>query len=787
MAKRKNKNTEQIDPATLDTYFKKRMYALGITDTAAHCFKVAGEFPSPDYSVPIFAEDIRTGNIEINYPCLWGGAEVIPNTETPFIRTRLHPDHESVDGEGKKIKYRQEPKSGVHIFHPPAIIKKFTDKTPIETLFVVEGEFKAYAGALAGLDIVGLGGKDLFTDGEKQLHGDLLKIIQTCDVVNLVLLLDADVEQVTWDPEEEPHKDLAKRLYSFYNTVIRFRELAKGVVKDAYFSHIKEDYLEESKGLDDLLQVKREKEPAAVKKVCEDLLKLTGSRVWFDCINLSTQTPTKIKGIFRLNMNKGVPQAFYFWYEGLIKDQEFTFSGGRYRKSKNGESVELVRHEDSFKFIRVGCDYIKIIHVPDAKGILRRKLKGWKSGEITRDYVNTGHKNFYETLEKYDEFCNVPNNTPSYQPVIAGCYNMYYKLEHELQEGQWPVIEGYLKHVFGETKLPSDHTMYELALDYLTILYRNPTQKLPIICLVSRERGTGKSTFLWLLKALFQDNTTFIGNDDIKDQFNDDWAAKLVIGIDEGFIDKKNVLEKLKSMSTAPSIKLRGMYQGRQEIPFFGKFALTSNDEDNFIAIDDKETRFLVQKVPILKNDDPDILQKMEEEVPAFLHYLAGREILHPKRSRHWFAPELLVTEALNNVRKNSKGWAHSEISVIMEAKFIHYRWPTLYYTLEELSALINKPGAAVKYRDADIKRQLNDKFGLYAKMSRADHPKDPEDRNGLGDTIRKQGRLYEFRVENFFTEAELRGELSEYFNYDQIILDRQSAKPVKDEEKMPF
>jgi len=782
MAKRQNKKTEQIDPSQLDTYFKKRMHEMGIVDTSDHFFKVEPEYPFKAYNQPIFAEHEASGNIVIHYPSLYGGAELIAGTENEFKRIRFKPDNQPEPDR----KYFQEPKSGVHIFHTQQVIEKFAAKTKIETLYVVEGEFKAFAGALQGLDIVGLGGKDLFLDSDKKsLHDDLIKIIHACDVTNLVLLLDADVELVTWDHEEEPNKDLAKRLYSFYNTVVRFREVAKSLVKDVYFLHIKDDYVEETKGLDDLLCDARAKGGDTVQKVIADLQRLTGARVWFNGHNLTSLTPTKLKNIFRLNIVKGVPSSFYFWYENLIGEKEFTFSGARYKKSSKGEGLELVRHEDSFKFIRVGCDYIKIIHVPDAKGVLRRKLKGWKSGEISRDYVNNGFKNFYETLEKYDEFCNVPCNTDAYQPVVNGCYNMYYKLDHVLEPGSWSTIEMFLKHIFGEAALSSGHTNYELALDYLTIIYRYPTQPLPIPCLVSRDRGTGKSTFLWFQKDLWQENATFISPEDLKDQFNDDWCSKLFIGIDEGFIDKKSTLEKVKSMSTAPSIKYRGLYQAKQEIPFFGKFGLSSNDEENFIAIDDLENRFWVNKVPKFKEDDPLIREKMQEEVPAFLHYLSNREILHPRKSRHWFDPMLLETEALKRVRQNSKGWAYSELTVILQSRFLHYKYHTLFYTLEEISALINKPGAAVKYRDADIFKQLKEKFNLKSKMLRREFPVEPDHLGmGLPTMLKKHGRLYEFRVENFFTEEDLREEFNEFFDYEAIIASRSDVHEVLEDQQ---
>lgn len=59
-----------------------------------------------------------------------------------------------------------------------------------------------------------------------------------------------------------------------------------------------------------------------------------------------------------------------------------------------------------------------------------------------------------------------------------------------------------IHHIFGE--------QFELGMDYMQLLNAKPTQKLPILLLVSEERDTGKTTFLNFLKAVFEDNVTFI-------------------------------------------------------------------------------------------------------------------------------------------------------------------------------------------------------------------------------------------------------------------------------------
>ena len=115
----------------------------------------------------------------------------------------------------------------------------------------------------------------------------------------------------------------------------------------------------------------------------------------------------------------------------------------------------------------------------------------WSFGTIRQDY---GRDNI-PPIAKYNGFCTVPSHT-SYQKEIAGFYNLYEPIDHVPAEGDFSDIEKLLHHIFEE--------QYELGLDYMQLLYMQPTQKLPILLLVSEERNTGKTTFLNFLKAIFQ-------------------------------------------------------------------------------------------------------------------------------------------------------------------------------------------------------------------------------------------------------------------------------------------
>ena len=157
-------------------------------------------------------------------------------------------------------------------------------------------------------------------------------------------------------------------------------------------------------------------------------------------------------------------------------------------------------------------------------------------------------------------------------------------------------------------------------MDYLQLLYLQPIQKLPILLLVSEERNTGKSTFLNFLKALFQNNVTFNTNEDFRSQFNSDWAGKLLIVVDEVLLSRREDSERLKNLSTALSYKVEAKGKDRDEIAFFAKFVLCSNNEYLPVIIDAGETRYWVRKIDRLQSDDTDFLQKLKAEIPAFLH-----------------------------------------------------------------------------------------------------------------------------------------------------------------------
>ena len=88
----------------------------------------------------------------------------------------------------------------------------------------------------------------------------------------------------------------------------------------------------------------------------------------------------------------------------------------------------------------------------------------------------------------------------------------------------------------------------------------------------------------------------------------------------------------------------------RYEVQFFAKFVLCSNNENFPVYIEPEETRYWVRKISRLVADDTSFLQKLKDEIPAFLYYLQHRNLTTKEENRMWFAPSLIRTEALEQI-----------------------------------------------------------------------------------------------------------------------------------------
>ena len=326
--------------------------------------------------------------------------------------------------------------------------------------------------------------------------------------------------------------------------------------------------------------------------------------------------------------------------------------------------------------MRVGTTLYKVVNQPCASGGYEKRRVIWNNSTLRQDYG----KNYLATVPKYDGFCTVLDHL-NYRKEIDGFLNLYEPIEHTPQIGDFPNIRSLVLHIFGE--------QYNLGLDYLQLLFLQPLQKLPILLLVSEERNTGKSTFLNFLKAVFGDNVTFNTNEDFRSQFNSDWTGKLLIVVDEVLLNRREDSERLKNLSTTFNYKVEAKGKDRTEIAFFAKFVLCSNNEYLPVIIDAGETRYWVRKINPLQNDDTNFLQKLKEEIPAFLFFLTQRELSTEKESRMWFNPKLTHTAALQKIIRSNRNRLEIEMAELFLDIMSNMNVESVSFCLNDLITLL--------------------------------------------------------------------------------------------------
>ncbi|KFF03888.1 primase-helicase family protein [Chryseobacterium luteum] len=312
-------------------------------------------------------------------------------------------------------------------------------------------------------------------------------------------------------------------------------------------------------------------------------------------------------------------------------------------------------------YIRVGTTYYKVIEKPLISGDKTSVLVRWNRETIVSDHG----KIYVSTVPKFDGFCCIPEHL-NYRQIVQGFYNIYNEIpfapssEKENLKNNIPFSLNFVAHIFGE--------QLEMGLDYLKILLQFPTQILPILCLVSKERATGKSTFIKWLREIFGLNMTYIKGDSFGSQFNSDWAAMLLVAIDEVFFDKKEITERLKYLSTTNKDKLEAKGKDKEEIDFFAKFILCSNNEENFIQIDENEIRFWILKINPIKTENTEFLNNLISEIPYFLRFLIERPFSTEKKTRMWFSADEIRTKALQKlVFKNNNKLESKIIELLYE------------------------------------------------------------------------------------------------------------------------
>lgn len=390
-------------------------------------------------------------------------------------------------------------------------------------------------------------------------------------------------------------------------------------------------------------------------------------------------------------------------------------------------------------YIRVGTTYYKKVIKPSPDGSVTEFLKRWSKDTLKDD---VGPEKLKKVL-KYDDFVYIPEHI-NFKQCIKNCYNRYHKISHLPEPGPWPNIEMFLKHIFGE--------QYEAGLDYIKVLYIIPLQKLPVLCLVSSEKRTGKTTFIKLINAIFEMNVLKISNSSFSSNFNSDWNGKLIIALEEIKFEKDNLINKIKDLTTSQSFQVEKKGFDREFAPFFAKFIINSNHEMDFIRLEDEDNRFWIRDIPSIKREDNKLFEKMENEIPHFLDFLIKRDFNFKNKTRFWFTKEVTWTKALQRIRQSSRPKIEFVIAHALISAMDYVDKNDIQVSASDISNLLG--GSGMRVSDNEVRKILKTNWKFTPVSNTLKYEKITKHPDGSFFKSDSKGRYYtidrKFLEENF-------------------------------------
>ncbi|MDR1981350.1 MAG: DNA primase [Tannerellaceae bacterium] len=266
-----------------------------------------------------------------------------------YFRVRWQYPDEHLDKNGKPFKYKSPPGSSAFIYIPEKIRAAFKAKEKIVRLFIQEGEKKAEKACKHGLPSIAVSGiQNLGIEG--RLPEDLIRIVQTCAVEEVIFLLDSDWDELSSTLRITDYAEKRPRL--FFSAVRNYKEYMRSLKNrdlyvEIYFGYVLKNTAKD-KGIDDLLSNTLR---GVEDKLLEDINRLINEKnlkgSYIQLHKITTWTDHKLEEVWDLHN----PKAFAERHKNTLKDlPEFRIGKHKWRINEDGEleSAQPIESDEQF-------------------------------------------------------------------------------------------------------------------------------------------------------------------------------------------------------------------------------------------------------------------------------------------------------------------------------------------------------------------------------------------------------------------------------------------------------
>jgi hypothetical protein len=228
--------------------------------------------------------------------------------------------------------------------------------------------------------------------------------------------------------------------------------------------------------------------------------------------------------------------------------------------------------------------------------------------------------------------CNALDFDPCAGEFTSRGYNLWRGWPLEPVEGDVSLWNSLLDKLFSEVP-HCDRVWFER---WLAFPIQHPGAKLKTACLLwSKAEGTGKSSVLEGLRAVYGDLYAPMNDTAVDLQWTDWLVNKLVVGVDDiAAKNRDDHAAKWKNLITAPRLTIQKRHTHSFEVMSCVNFIMTSN-EANALRLPPQDRRYFIHKVPEWADRDTRsaffdkfyVWLRTQEGAQALMYYFANLDL----------------------------------------------------------------------------------------------------------------------------------------------------------------